>query len=38
MRWKGLFSISEYFMSCNCLELASFLKKQTNKQTTREKT
>ena len=33
MRWKGLFSISEYFMSCTSLELASFLKKQTNKQT-----
>ena len=37
MRWKGLFNISEYFMSCTSLEftpmaVASFLKKQTNKQ------
>ena len=37
MRWKGLFNISEYFMSCTSLEftpmaVAEFLKKQTNKQ------
>ena len=36
MRWKGLFNISEYFMSCTSLEftpmaVASFLKKQTEK-------
>ena len=37
MRWKGLFNISEYFVSCTSLEftpmaVASFLNKQTNKQ------